>query len=56
MGDEIALYLDAGVTTDEVPSSIVDLTADPPVLLREGAYTLDALREICPDVSDAGSP
>jgi tRNA threonylcarbamoyl adenosine modification protein (Sua5/YciO/YrdC/YwlC family) len=56
MGDEIALYLDAGVTTDEVPSSIVDLTADPLVLLREGAYTLDALREICPDVSDAGSP
>ena len=56
MGDEIALYLDAGVATDEVPSSIVDLTADPPVLLREGAYTLDALREICPDVRDSGSP
>ncbi|MFZ8981208.1 MAG: L-threonylcarbamoyladenylate synthase, partial [Candidatus Nanopelagicales bacterium] len=26
MGDEIALYLDAGPTTDEVPSSIIDLT------------------------------
>lgn len=50
MGDEIALYLDAGPTTDEVPSSIVDLTVDPPVLLREGAYSLDSIREVCPDL------
>jgi L-threonylcarbamoyladenylate synthase len=54
MGDEIALYLDAGGTTDEVPSSIIDLTEEPPVLLREGAYTLEELREICPDLVDSG--
>jgi tRNA A37 threonylcarbamoyladenosine synthetase subunit TsaC/SUA5/YrdC len=50
LGDGIALYLDAGPTTDEVPSSIVDLTVEPPVLLREGAYSLDALVGICPDL------
>ncbi|MEY3734842.1 MAG: hypothetical protein RL347_2201 [Actinomycetota bacterium] len=55
MGDEVALYLDGGPTTDEVPSSIVDLTADPPVLLREGAYSLQALRDICAELTDSGS-
>lgn len=55
LGDGIALYLDAGPTTDDVPSSIVDLTADPPVLLREGAYSLQALRDICAELIDSGS-
>lgn len=52
LGDGIALYLDAGPTTDQTPSSILDLVADPPVLLREGAYSLDALREVCPDLAE----
>ena len=56
MGDGIALYLDAGPTTDEVPSSIVDLTTQPPVLLREGAYGLEDLQAVCPDLVDSGSP
>ncbi|MFZ9987321.1 MAG: L-threonylcarbamoyladenylate synthase [Candidatus Nanopelagicales bacterium] len=56
MGDEIALYLDAGPTTDEVPSSIVDLTAEPPVLLREGAYPLQVLREVSPDLVGPEAP
>ena len=50
LGDGIALYLDGGETVAEAPSSIVDLTVDPPVLLREGGYSLDALRAICPDL------
>jgi L-threonylcarbamoyladenylate synthase len=55
LGDGIALYLDGGETVAEAPSSIVDLTCDPPVLLREGAYALESLREVCPDLvsSDA---
>lgn len=56
LGDGIALYLDAGPTTDEVPSSIVDLTVDPPVLLREGAYSLGTLREICPALVASEEP
>ena len=55
MGDEVALYLDGGPTTDEVPSSIVDLTADPPALLREGAFSLEELRGICAELIDSGS-
>ena len=54
LGDGIALYLDGGETIVEAPSSIVDLTVDPPVLLRQGGYSLDALREVCPDLVDAG--
>lgn len=56
LGDGIALYLDAGPTTDEVPSSIVDLTVDPPVLLREGAYSLGTLRGICPALVASEEP
>ncbi len=56
LGDGVALYLDAGPTQAEAPSSIIDLTVDPPVLLREGAFSLDSLRELCPDLvaPDAG--
>lgn len=56
LGDGIALYLDGGETIAEAPSSIVDLTVEPPVLLREGGYSLDALREVCPDLVDSGTP
>jgi L-threonylcarbamoyladenylate synthase len=56
LGDGIALYLDAGPSRDEAPSSVVDLTVDPPLLLREGAYSVEVLREVCPDLLDSGSP
>ena len=56
LGDGIALYLDGGPTLEESPSSIVDLTADPPVLLREGGYSLEALREICPELAGSDHP
>jgi L-threonylcarbamoyladenylate synthase len=55
LGDGIALYLDAGPTVAGAPSSIVDLTADPPVLLREGDYSLEQLCEVCPDLVEAGA-
>jgi L-threonylcarbamoyladenylate synthase len=51
LGDAVAVYLDAGQAEVEQPSSIVDLTVDPPVLLREAAFTLDVLRGVCPDVA-----
>lgn len=55
LGDGIALYLDGGETIAEAPSSIIDLTVEPPILLREGGYSLAALREICPDLVDSES-
>jgi tRNA threonylcarbamoyl adenosine modification protein (Sua5/YciO/YrdC/YwlC family) len=55
LGDAVALYLDGGSVAAEPPSSIVDVTVDPPVLLREGAFPLEQLRDVCPDLVDADS-
>ena len=54
LGDEVVVYLDAGPCADEQPSTIVDITGDVPLLLREGAFDLEALRSVCPEV--AASP
>jgi tRNA A37 threonylcarbamoyladenosine synthetase subunit TsaC/SUA5/YrdC len=35
-----------------VPSTIIDLTAGTPRVLRVGAISADALREVCPGVED----
>lgn len=37
LGDRIDLILDGGRTRGAVPSTVVDLTVNPPVVLREGA-------------------
>ncbi|MGI9196134.1 MAG: L-threonylcarbamoyladenylate synthase, partial [Candidatus Nanopelagicales bacterium] len=50
LGEEVALYLDAGPCAAEQPSAIVDLTGDVPVLLREGAFDFEALRAVCPEL------
>lgn len=55
LGDEVALYLDGGEAVVEAPSSIIDLTVEPPVLLREGGYSFESLREVCPDLAAPGS-
>ncbi|MCW2614386.1 MAG: putative translation factor [Frankiales bacterium] len=53
LGSAVAVYLDAGSTGDPVPSTIVDLTGDRPVVRRAGAVDLDALRELLPDLEVA---
>ncbi|MFB7908278.1 L-threonylcarbamoyladenylate synthase [Kitasatospora sp. NPDC056076] len=50
LGDSVAVYLDAGPTSDTVPSSIVDVTGAIPVLRRTGALTADQLRTVLPDL------
>lgn len=50
LGDSVAVYLDGGTCPAAVPSSIVDLTAGRPRLLREGALSLAELREVVPDL------
>ncbi|MFG2417216.1 L-threonylcarbamoyladenylate synthase [Streptomyces goshikiensis] len=52
LGDTVAVYLDAGPTPADVPSSIVDVTAKTPVLLREGALSAARLREVAPDLRE----
>ena len=50
LGDRIPLILDGGPSQIELPSSIIDLSASPPRLLRQGRLTPDMLREYLPDL------
>jgi tRNA threonylcarbamoyl adenosine modification protein (Sua5/YciO/YrdC/YwlC family) len=50
LGSLVSVYLDAGELAAAVPSSIVDLTGETPLLLREGALSLAQLREVVPSV------
>ena len=45
LGDSVTVYLDGGPCGDPVPSTIVDLTGDEPVVLREGAVSVDKIVE-----------
>ena len=53
LGDSVALYLDGGPTPDIVPSSIVDVTGDVPILLRAGAISAEELRKVVPELKEA---
>ncbi|PXY20968.1 L-threonylcarbamoyladenylate synthase [Prauserella muralis] len=46
LGESVAVYLDGGPSGDPVPSTIVDLTGEHPVLLREGAVSAAAVSEV----------
>ncbi|GAB3954828.1 L-threonylcarbamoyladenylate synthase [Streptomyces sparsus] len=52
LGDSVAVYLDGGPTPDTVPSSIVDVTGEVPVLLRAGAISAEELRKVVPDLRE----
>ena len=57
LGESVAVYLDGGPCTGDVPSTIVDLTGSVPRLLRPGAIPPDRLREVVPLVDgDAYAP
>jgi L-threonylcarbamoyladenylate synthase len=51
LGDSVAIYLDAGPLPESAPSTILDLTGPVPRLLRAGAFDLETLRSVCPDIS-----
>jgi tRNA threonylcarbamoyl adenosine modification protein (Sua5/YciO/YrdC/YwlC family) len=53
LADAVAVYLDGGPCDAESPSSIVDVTAERPRLLRAGAVDAEALRAVVADL-DAG--
>ena len=56
LGDDVAVYLEAGPAATGVASTIVDLTGAVPTVLRVGALSLDELREVVPDVVGPGTP
>ncbi|GAA4790685.1 L-threonylcarbamoyladenylate synthase [Streptomyces ziwulingensis] len=53
LGDSVSVYLDGGPTPGNVPSSIVDVTGEVPVLLRAGALSAEELRKVVPDLEVA---
>jgi L-threonylcarbamoyladenylate synthase len=56
LGDSIAVYLDGGPCSDNVPSTILDLTGTVPRMLRAGAISVDALRKVVPVIDLPASP
>jgi tRNA threonylcarbamoyl adenosine modification protein (Sua5/YciO/YrdC/YwlC family) len=50
LGDLVSVYLDGGTAPLGVASTVVDVTGPVPVLLRQGAVPLDALREVVGEV------
>ncbi|HEY2043710.1 MAG TPA: L-threonylcarbamoyladenylate synthase [Jatrophihabitans sp.] len=55
LGESVSVYLDGGEVPVGEPSTIVDLTDGVPVVLRAGAVSLDALREVLPELRAAAS-
>ncbi|NNG34144.1 L-threonylcarbamoyladenylate synthase [Nakamurella aerolata] len=55
LGDKVAVYLEAGESSVGEPSTIVDLTGKVPRILRQGAESLDRIREVAGEVIPAGS-
>lgn len=52
LGDEVAIYLDAGPANGPA-STIVDFTGNEPVVLREGAVTVAELLKVVPNLAVA---
>ena len=50
LGDSVSIYLEAGKTKDDTPSSIVDCTGPDPVLLRAGAVSAEDLQDVVPNL------
>jgi L-threonylcarbamoyladenylate synthase len=53
LADYVSVYLDGGPTPGNVPSSIVDVTHEVPVLLRKGSLSPEELRKVVPDLEVA---
>jgi L-threonylcarbamoyladenylate synthase len=51
LGTAVQVYLDGGALGDPVLSTVLDLTGDPPRVLRQGAVPLARLREVAPDTA-----
>lgn len=48
--DSVDMIIDGGDSTIGVESTVLDLTSDPPVLLRPGGTPLEELRKVIPDI------
>jgi len=51
LGESVSVYLDGGTAPEGIASTIVDLTAEQPRIVRAGAVSLQALREVVPSIA-----
>ncbi len=45
LGDDLDLILDGGITEGKYPSTILDVTSDPPIIIREGMIGVEEIIE-----------
>ncbi len=48
LADQVAIYLDSGPGEPGLPSTVVDISGEVPVVLRHGAFGLESLAEVVP--------
>ena len=53
LGARVALVLDGGACEAGIESTVIDVRGHVPMVLRPGALSLDALREVCPEAQCA---
>lgn len=51
LGDSIDLVIDGGPTEVGVESTVLDLTKDPPTILRPGGLSLEEIKKVVPNVT-----
>lgn len=54
LGDDVSIYLEGGESPIGVASTVIDLTADVPRVLRQGAVSIDRIREVIGEVEVPG--
>jgi L-threonylcarbamoyladenylate synthase len=54
LGGGVDLFLDAGVLPPSLPSTVVDVSVDPPIVLRAGALPVSRLRVVVPQLVGGG--
>ena len=52
LGESVSVYLDNGPSTENIPSTILDLTGTIPKVLRAGAIYVDRLRMVASVIAD----
>jgi len=50
LGEDVSVYLDGGQSPIGVASTVIDLTAEVPRVLRAGAVSIDRIREVIGEV------
>jgi tRNA A37 threonylcarbamoyladenosine synthetase subunit TsaC/SUA5/YrdC len=50
LGDDVSVYLEGGESPIGVASTVVDLTSPVPRVLRQGAVSIDRLRDVIGDL------